>query len=209
MTLTRSFDFREIEGPITMSYWTWYDLEESYDYLYVEASRDNDRWEVLITSSGTPEDPVGNSFGWGYNGASGGGESPRWIQEQVDLSQFAGQEVTLRFEYVTDAEANGEGFLLDDLEIPQAGYFTDFEADTGGWEAQGFARVQNILPQTYRVALIKQGNTTTVEKFALNGENRLQILVDFRGGVNEIILVVSGTSRFTNQPANYQYSLIK
>ncbi len=209
MTLTRSFDFREIDGPITMSYWTWYDLEESYDYLYVEASRDNERWEVLITPSGTPEDPVGNSFGWGYNGASGGGESPRWIQEQVDLSQFAGQEVTLRFEYVTDAEANGEGFLLDDLEIPQAGYFSDFEADTGGWEAQGFVRVQNILPQTFRVAVIKQGSTTTVEKFALSGENRLQIPVDFRGGVNEIILVVSGTSRFTNQPANYQYSLTK
>jgi hypothetical protein len=209
MTLTRSFDFREVEGPITMSYWTWYDLEESYDYLYVEASRDNERWEVLITPSGTPEDPVGNSFGWGYNGASGGGESPGWIQEQVDLSQFAGQEVTLRFEYVTDAEANGEGFLLDDLEIPQAGYFTDFEVDSGGWEAEGFARVQNILPQTFRVAVIKQGNTTTVEKFALSGENRLQLPIDFRGGVNEIILVVSGTSRFTNQPANYQYSLTK
>jgi immune inhibitor A len=207
MTLTRTFDFRDVTGPITMSYWTWYDLENSYDYLYLEASRDGERWEILTTPSGTPEDPVGNSFGWGYNGTSGGGETPRWVQEQIDLSQFAGQQVTLRFEYVTDAEVNGEGFLLDDISVPQVDYFSDFEADDGGWEAQGFARVQNVLPQTYRLSVIKLGDTTTVEKFSLSGDNQLQIPMEFGNGVNEIVLVVSGTSRFTNQLANYQYSL--
>jgi bacillopeptidase F (M6 metalloprotease family) len=67
---------------------TWYDLEEDYDYVYVEASLDGKQWQILTTPSGTPDDPTGNSFGWGYNGVSGG-----WIQESVDLSQFAGQKV--------------------------------------------------------------------------------------------------------------------
>ena len=28
-------------------------------------------------------------------------------------------------------------------------YKSDFEADNGGWEGEGFVRVENVLPQTY------------------------------------------------------------
>jgi hypothetical protein len=65
MTLTRSFDFRNHDGPITLTYWTWYDLEEDYDYVYVEVSEDGEYWDILVTPSGTIEDPSGNSYGWG------------------------------------------------------------------------------------------------------------------------------------------------
>ena len=52
MTLTRSFDFTEVNGPIEFSYWTWYDIEKGYDYVYLEASTDgqavdNSRHAVL------------------------------------------------------------------------------------------------------------------------------------------------------------------
>ncbi|MDP2976997.1 MAG: immune inhibitor A [Anaerolineales bacterium] len=202
MTLTRPFDFTAISGPITFTYRTWYDLEEDYDYLYLEASRDGQHWQILVTSSGTAEDPSGNSFGWGYNGVSGG-----WIQESVDLSQFAGQKVSLRFEYVTDAAVNGEGFLLDDLVIPEIGYQTDFEADDGGWQAAGFVRIQNILPQTFRLALILKGNNgTRVTIIPINPDQTASI--PFRlGGGEEAILVVSGTTRFTRELAAYQFSI--
>ena len=86
MTLTRSFDFSSASGPLTLQYWTWYDLEKDYDYLYVEASTDGQTWQILKTPSGTDQDPSGNSYGWGYNGESGGGSQPAWIQESVDLS---------------------------------------------------------------------------------------------------------------------------
>ena len=94
MTLTQEFDFSRLSGPLTLSYWTWYDLEEDYDYVFVEASLDGENWQILTTPAGTPEDPSGNSYGWGYNGQSGGG--PEWIQEFVDISQFAGNKVQLR-----------------------------------------------------------------------------------------------------------------
>jgi bacillopeptidase F (M6 metalloprotease family) len=103
----------------------------------------------LITPSGTGEDPSGNSYGWGYNGVSGG-----WIEESVDLSIYAGKIVQLRFEYVTDAAVNGEGLLLDDISIEAVNTTTDFETDEGGWQPQGFVRVQNVLPQTFRLAWI-------------------------------------------------------
>jgi len=206
MTLTRSFDFSDHTGPLTLTFWTWYDLEEDYDYLYLEASLDGENWQIISTPSGTPEDPSGNSYGWGYNGLSGG--DGRWIQETIDLSQYSGQQVQIRFEYITDAAVNGEGFLLDDIAIPEVDYFDDFEADSGGWEAAGFVRIRNILPQTYRVALIKVGNQTEIEFVDLSPDNVADIHLELGDDVDEVILVVTGTTRYTRQKAAYRFEIV-
>ena len=207
MTLTREFDFSSHSGPLTFSYWTWYDLEKDYDYLYLEASLDGETWQILQTPSGTEEDPSGNSYGWAYNGPSGGNAGPQWIQESVDISQFAGQRVQLRFEYITDAAVNGEGFLLDDVAITEAGYISDFENDDGGWQADGFVRIQNILPQTFRLALISHGRATTVDQFSLSGDNAIDIPLSLGDEIDEATLVVSGTTRFTRQKAAYRFEI--
>jgi immune inhibitor A len=205
MTLTRNFDLREERGPLTLSYWTWFDIENDYDYVYVSASTDGEKWRMLNTMRGTDENPSGNNYGWGYNGASGGG--PKWVREIVDISRYAGDEVSLRFEYVTDAAVHGEGFLLDDVSIPEMGYFTDFEMDAGGWEAEGFVRIQNILPQTYRLALISKGKTTSIEYIPVSADITAQIPISIGKGIDEVIFVISGTTRFTRQEAAYRFSL--
>lgn len=207
MTLTREFDFRNLSAPLSLSYWTWYDLEEDYDYLYLMASTDGENWQILKTPSGTAEDPSGNNFGWAYNGYSGSQQPSSWIQESVDISQFAGKTVYLRFEYVTDAAVYGEGFLLDDISIPQAGYFFDFENNSGGWVSDGWVRVQNILPQTFHLALISLGETTSVEYLSLGDDIALDIPISISAEVDEIILVVTGTTRYTRQRAAYRISI--
>jgi hypothetical protein len=206
MTLTRRFDFTDHSGPMTLTFWTWYDLEEDYDYLYVEASVDGKNWEILNTPSGNDNDPSGNSYGWGYNGLSGGDGS--WIQERVDLSKYTGQKVQIRFEYVTDAAVNGEGFLLDDIAVPEIGYFNDFESDSDEWESAGFVRIQNVLPQTYQLALISTGDETKVEYIELNAENTAEIPISIGGDVDEVILVVAGTTRYTRQTAPYRFEIV-
>ncbi len=198
MTLTREFDFTGVSGPIEISYWTWYDIEEDWDYLYLEASTDGQSWEILKTPSGTDYNPSGNSYGWGYTGATGG-----WIEETVDLSKFAGQKVQIRFEYITDAAVNGEGLLLDDVRVDAVGYQSDFEADDGGWVAEGFARVDNVLPQTYRLSLILKGDTTTVTNIELNPDQTVEIPLSLKSG-DEAILIVAGNTRFTTLPAAYR-----
>ena len=199
MTLTQSFDFTQVSGPLTLSYWTWYDIEEDFDYVYVLASEDGERWDMLFTPSGTASDPTGANYGWGYNGLSS--EGPVWIEESVDISQYAGKQVQLRFEYITDAAVNGEGFMLDDIAIPEIGYFSDFEQDAGGWEAAGFVRIQNAIPQYYRLSLITLGDTPQVLPVSLTADNTATISI----GPEEAILVVSGTSRHTRQPATYRF----
>ncbi|HSG44309.1 MAG TPA: hypothetical protein VLA72_14260 [Anaerolineales bacterium] len=198
MTLTREFDFTDVTSPIEISYWTWYDIEEDWDYLYIEASTDGETWEILETPSGTDYNPSGNSYGWGYTG-----KTSNWIRETVDLSQYAGQKVQIRFEYITDAAVQGQGLLLDDVSIDAINYQSDFEADDGGWEAAGFAHVENVLPQTYRLSLIVKGDTTTVTNIELNDDQTAEIPLSLQRG-DEAILIVTGTTRFTIIPAPYQ-----
>jgi immune inhibitor A len=206
MTLTRTFDFTNNSGPLSLTYWTWYDLEKDYDYLYLTASIDGETWQILTTPSGTADNPSGSSYGWGYNGESGNG--PAWIQEKVDLSEFAGKKVQIRFEYVTDAAVNGEGFLLDDVAVPETGYMADFESDAGDWQADGFARIRNSLPQYFHIAMITKGQETTVQKFDLAVDNNLDIPIQIGKNTREVILVVTGTTRFTHQKANYTLSIL-
>jgi hypothetical protein len=205
MTLTRTFDFSDNIGALTLSYWTWYDLEKSYDYLYLEVSKDGENWQILTTPSGTAENSTGNNFGWGYNGLSGG--TGMWIEEQIDLSRFVGEEVLIRFEYVTDAAVNGEGFLLDDIAIPEIGYYSDFEIDSGGWQAEGFVRIQNRIPQNYLIGLISIGESVTVEKYSPSQSNSLEMPLQIGNEVQEVVLVVSGSSRYTRQKATYQFEV--
>jgi immune inhibitor A len=210
MTLTRSFDFREISGPILFDYWVWYEIEDSYDYLYLEASVDEGQtWQILRTPSGTEKDPTGHAFGWGYTGISGGGSSPIWIKESVDLSRFAGQEIILRFEYITDTAVNTEGLLLDDLSISAIGYEENFEGGDGGWKAEGFVRLLNQIPQTYRLALIERGDEISVREVVLDAENRAKITLQFGDTLEEAVLVVTATSRFSWLPANYTIQIVR
>jgi len=125
----------------------------------------------------------------------------------VDISQFAGKQVQIRFEYVTDAAVNGEGFLVDDIAVPEINYFSDFETDDGGWEADGFVRIQNVLPQTFELTLIRLGDTTTVERMTIAADNTADIPIQIGSDVEAVVLVVSGTTRFTRQKALYQISI--
>ena len=202
-TLTREFDFSGVSGPLDFSYWTWYDLEKGFDYLYLEASTDGQHWDIIKTPSCTEKDESGNSYGCGYNGLSGGGGGAVWINEHADLSAYAGKKIQLRFEYVTDAAVLGEGLLLDDLSIPAANYTADLETDDGGWTANGFIRMENALPQTYRLSLILQGGgKTSVQGVEVNADETAEVPLSLKSG-ESAVLIVTGTQRFTHRDAGY------
>jgi len=203
MSLSQSFDLTSVTGPVEVSYWTWYDIESDYDYLYLQASSDGINWTILQPPSCTNDNPTGANYGCGYNGTSSA-----WIQETVDLSSYAGKQIWLRFVYLTDAAVNGEGMLLDDISIPAIQYQTDFESDDGGWQAEGFARIQNWLPQSFRLALIYQGDQTRVETLDWVPGETLSVPIDF-DAYNLVTLVVSGTTRFTRQPGAYRIQVGK
>ena len=65
------------------------------------------KWSILDAPGTTAKDPFGKNFGVGYTGKSMG-----WIAESVDLGEFAGEQVLLRFQYVTDDAVNAPGLCL-------------------------------------------------------------------------------------------------
>ncbi|MGB4594393.1 MAG: hypothetical protein WBI14_00620 [Anaerolineaceae bacterium] len=200
--LSQTFDLTNVTGPVKLEFKTWYDLEEDYDYVFISATTDGQTWEILDSKTCTRDNPSGNSYGCGWNGLSGG-----WINESVDLSSYIGKQVTVQFDYVTDAAVNGKGFTLDDFRINAIGYSNDLESDSGGWMAEGFVRVQNTLPQTYAVTIIRQGNLTTVEQLQLDVLNMGTFEFEVGSDAQSVMVVVSGTSPITREKAAYQIKI--
>ena len=111
----------------------------------------------------------------------------------------------MRFEYITDAGINGEGFLLDDISVEAAGYRSDFEADDGGWVGEGFVRIENVLPQTFGLSLIRTSDSS-VTMIPLNADQTAEIPISLQAG-EKVYLVITGTTRFTRELGAYQIEI--
>jgi hypothetical protein len=138
---------------------------------------------------------------------SGGASPAAWVEERVDLSAYAGQQVMLRFEYITDAAVNGEGLLLDDLSIPAIGYQEGFEAGAQGWDGQGFVRLYNRVPQQYRVVLAVRREEWTIQEIPLDADRRADVPLGLGDEVSDVVLIVIGTTRHTWQAAPYLFEI--
>jgi hypothetical protein len=207
-TLTRAFDLGELEQA-TLQAWAWYDLETDYDYAYVEISSDGGQtWDILSNQHTTDTNPSGNSYGPAFTGLSGGGEKPRWVQESFDLTPYAGQPVLIRFEVVTDDTINHPGFCLDDVSIPELDYHTDVEAGTESWQAEGWVRVTDHVPQEFIVRLITLGKEIRVDRMALDEQmHGTMTVVGVGTDVDRAVLVVSAMAPSTTELASYSYQI--
>ena len=85
-------------------------------------------------------DPTGRAVeigdepaGSGYTGWSGSGKAPTWVTESVDLSEYAGQSILLRFQYTTDLYEARVGFALDDIELVELEETDGAEDESSPW----------------------------------------------------------------------------
>jgi immune inhibitor A len=201
--LTRELDLRNVSSA-TLRFWTWFSTEDGWDYAYVAASKDGgNTWQALTGKQTSTKNPFSLAYGPGYTGNSGSG-TPAWVEEQMDLSPFAGQQVLIRFEYVTDDVGNGPGWAVDSIQVPEIGFSDDAESDVPGWVAQGYQRIEGPLPQRFIVQLLEFGNQLTVRQVPMDASNRAQVDI---GGANRTVIVVSGATDGTTEPAAYRYSV--
>jgi immune inhibitor A len=204
-TLTRTVDLSTVTKA-TLSFWSWFDIEPDFDYAYVAVSTDGgQKWTTLKTDATTMDDPNGNNLGNGMTGLSGGGAKPAWVKQTADLGAFAGKQVQLRFEYVTDAALNFDGFALDDVSIPEVSFSDDAEKDNG-WTANGFIRSSNVVKQSYIVQVIRFGGTPTVERHVVTN-GALELDVDGSKDRKAPILAVTGLAARTTQTTSFTVSL--
>ena len=196
-TLTRVIDLTG-EAAATLKFRVWFNVEKDWDYAYLEVSTDGGlTWDIIKAPSTSPANPVGNSFGPGYTGASGG-----WIDEEVDLKPYVGQRFLLRFHYVTDEAINGAGVCIDDISVPEIGFSDSFGEDAG-WEVRGFVRTDNVVPQDYIVQVIEVGDQNRVRELELDEQKQGEILIEGLEHLDDVVVVVAALAAGTLQEAGY------
>ncbi len=130
-------------GSAALDFQTSYNIEDGYDYAYVEVN-DGSGW---VSLPGTGTDPKVNN---GITGDTGGA----WKPASFDLSNYAGKTVDLRIRYTTDGGVQGNdpdltpGMFLDAISI--TGGFTDgAETSPNGWTLAGFSSVGSTITQSF------------------------------------------------------------
>ena len=194
---TREFDLTGLDTA-TLEYMVWYDIEDGWDYGYVEVSGDDGRtWTILKGQHTSDDDVSGNAYGPGYTG-----RSRDWKQESIDITSFVGAPVLIRFEYVTDAAVYRDGFMVTDVSVPQL----NGSMDTGEWMSEGFTTALKSLPQRFIVQIISKeaGGLYEVSRLELDGDNSGEIpLSGLDGQDREVVIVVSPVTPDTRHSASY------
>lgn len=92
---------------------TWYDIETDWDYAYISVQNAVTGDVTMVEGNiSTTDDPYGINQGFGITGNSNG-----WIDAEFDLSGFAGQNIYLIVNYITDGAVSNPGIYIDDLTI--------------------------------------------------------------------------------------------
>jgi hypothetical protein len=207
--LTREVD---LSGALnaTLKFRAWYRIEKDYDYAYVSVSADKGKtWQVLQSKTCTTENPQNANLGCGWNGPSGvsnDDSEPRWIDEEVDLNDYVGKVIQLRFELVTDAGVNRDGVAIDDIEIPEIGFKDDAGRDNG-WASEGWVRLENLLPQLWslQVIITNRDGTRELRRVSIDAVGNASTKIDFsRNGARSAVLVISPMTQVTTETADYQ-----
>ncbi|MDE0824692.1 MAG: immune inhibitor A [Dehalococcoidia bacterium] len=179
----------------SLEYEVWFEIEKDWDYVYVEVSENYGKsWQIIKTSLSSPENPIGSGFGPGYTGSSQG-----WVQESIDLSTYAGEEIWVRFQYVTDDAVNAAGACFRNISIPAAGIF----ADDQDWEASGFVFTNNLVRQEFQVQLITTGAEPQVRQVLLDVHNTGEITVQPPEEGQKLIVAVGSLAEKTREPVTY------
>ncbi|ASF41399.1 protease [Halobacillus halophilus] len=133
--LTKTVDLTDATSA-KFNFKTWYDIEKDWDYAYVTVDG-----EPIASDITTNEDPYDVNDGNGITGSSDG-----WIDASFDLSAYAGQEVEVAIEYVTDGAVSNPGLYADDLSVVVDGeevVFDDAEGDAK-FNLDGFTKNDGI-----------------------------------------------------------------
>ena len=124
--LSENINLTNAIGANVTFYAKW-DIENNWDYVQLEVSLDNGNSWIpqcgLFTNEGSSNggQPTGQPL---YDGTQN-----NWVLEQIDLSDYLGEEITMRFKFESDGEVRADGFYFDDLTVNVLGDGTLSNAD--------------------------------------------------------------------------------
>jgi hypothetical protein len=179
----RSF-YQTFEIPATgatLNFMTFYEIEEDWDYGYVEVyDQDADEWYTLDDTSlprcthdpyfydacmvdhvayqqdnpNTPDgqEPTAYEAAGRWHGFTG--YSDGWLPVSMDLTPFAGHTIDLYFTSWQDGAFTLQMMYVDDIAIPEIGFFDDVEAGEGDWASTGWYVTDGIQDNGFGLVAI-------------------------------------------------------
>jgi hypothetical protein len=198
-------------GSATLKFGAWFSTERDYDYGGVAVSTDGGcAWRTLRGRHTTDTNPVGQNLGHGYTGRSEG-----WLDEEIDLTPYAGQKVLLRFFYITDQAYHGSGFAVDDISIPELGLFDSAEDESTAWTAEGFLRSVNAAAVDWAVQAIAYSDSgvQVLPLSAAPGPEGGPVagtlrIPRFGDGVRRVVVAISPLVPVTLEPTEYRLEAV-
>ena len=114
ITMNNPADLSNAIGA-NMSFWAKWEIEANWDYVQVEVSNDGG-------STWTPQCGKYTNLGVANQNAADGeplydGFQTTWVKEEIDLSDYLGNSILVRFQIVSDQGVKEDGFYFDDFEI--------------------------------------------------------------------------------------------
>lgn len=106
------------KSAATLTFDAWFDIEEQWDFAFVQVSTDNGASWTSIGNENTRSDVVPEGYPTiltsmpGFTGNSNG-----WTAQSFDLSAYAGQNIKLRLRYATDWGSSNLGFFADNVKV--------------------------------------------------------------------------------------------
>jgi hypothetical protein len=198
----------EATGGGTLSFDTYWDIEDNWDFGFVQVSTDGGyTWTSLSNAYTTAViDPDGHpdiaANLPGLTGLSGG-----WMNISYDLSAYAGQDVLLAFRYMTDWSFTYEGWYVDNV-------YVDSTLISNGTDASVFKDISELFPinNNFTVTFVgMKGKNFKVHSIKLNEvtEDGILELNKVLKWSNQAVMIVTfdAPEGFTGY-ADYTYSFI-
>ena len=137
----------------TLNFWVNYDIEEDWDYGYVEVyDYDTGMWTTLNDTTGYTTElllfaqqnencPDGQEPFY-YNSTNQWhaftGSSHGYVQISMDLGAFADHNIDIHFRLWQDGAFTLLNMFVDDISITEIGFFDDVEGGEDGWTTDGW-----------------------------------------------------------------------
>jgi len=162
------------ETGATLNFWSYFEIEGNWDYGYVEVhDLVTDEWYTLpgletVSTLPNPQEnpnclvefePTTYLAAGRWNAFTGHAPGYEWYQETMDLTPFAGHNIELYFTYWTDPFVLELGWYVDNIEIPEIGFFDDVESGSGDWKVNaGWYLTDGIVLNDFEVNFIETMN---------------------------------------------------
>ena len=132
---------------------------------------------------------------------------PIWTTQEIDLSEYVGQEIQVRFEYVSQPGTVNAGLVIDNIAIPEIDFVDDAESASTDWDMHGWQQIDNQVQQKFLVQYITAGTENSpprVRHLIGPDDDSTQGTWQFQIDPNEfIVFAISGMAAETAQPARF------